>query len=76
MAQDVTTATVRLVGTQAIYTTNILDRLVRDFAAGPVMLDAAGRLSLGLELQGFVAPSSETQDHPGSGRATAPGDVV
>ena len=62
MAQDVTAAMVRLVGTQAIYATSILDRLVRDaitinqhVAAGPVMLDAAGRLSLGLELQGFVA---------------------
>jgi indole-3-acetate monooxygenase len=62
MAQDVTTAMVRLVGTQAIYATSILDRLVRDaitinqhIAAGPVMVDAAGRLSLGVELQGFVA---------------------
>ena len=62
MAQDVTAATVRLVGTQAIYATSILDRLLRDaitinqhVAAGPLMLDAAGRLSLGLELQGFVA---------------------
>jgi alkylation response protein AidB-like acyl-CoA dehydrogenase len=62
MAQEVTTAMVRLVGTQAIYATSILDRLVRDaitinqhVAAGPVMVDAAGRLSLGLELQGFVA---------------------
>ena len=62
MAQDVTAAMVRLVGTQAIYSTSILDRLVRDaitinqhVAAGPVMLDAAGRLALGLELQGFVA---------------------
>lgn len=62
MAQEVTVAMVRVVGTQAIYATSILDRLVRDaitinqhVAAGPVMLDAAGRLSLGLELQGFVA---------------------
>ena len=62
MAQDVTTAMVRLVGTQAIYSTSILDRLLRDaitinqhVAAGPLMLDAAGRLALGLELQGFVA---------------------
>ncbi len=62
MAQDVTAAMVRLVGTQAIYSTSILDRLVRDaitinqhVAAGPLMLDAAGRLALGLELQGFVA---------------------
>ena len=53
---------VRLVGTQAIYSTSILDRLVRDaitidqhVAAGPLMLDAAGRLVLGLELHGFVA---------------------
>jgi alkylation response protein AidB-like acyl-CoA dehydrogenase len=62
MAQDVTTAMVRLVGTQAIYATSILDRLLRDaitinqhVAAGPTMIDAAGRLSLGLELEGFVA---------------------
>jgi alkylation response protein AidB-like acyl-CoA dehydrogenase len=62
MAQDVTAAMVRLVGTQAIYATSILDRLMRDaitinqhIAAGPVMLDAAGRLSLGLEPEGFVA---------------------
>ena len=62
MAQDVTTAMVRFVGTQAIYSISILDRLVRDaitinqhVAAGPVMLDAAGRLAVGLELRGFVA---------------------
>jgi alkylation response protein AidB-like acyl-CoA dehydrogenase len=62
MAKEVTAAMVRVVGTQAIYATSILDRLVRDaitinqhVAAGPVMLDAAGRLSLGLELQGFLA---------------------
>ncbi len=44
-----------------------LDRLVRDaitinqhVAAGPLMLDAAGRLALGLELQGFVAAIADT----------------
>ncbi len=53
---------VRLVGTDAIYSSCVLDRLLRDaitlnqhLLAGPVMQDAAGRLALGVELPGFMA---------------------
>ena len=82
MAQDVTAAMVRLVGTQAIYSTSILDRLVRDaitinqhVAAGPVMLDAAGRLASASSSKASSPPSSDTTTVPSSmlGRHRLPG---
>ena len=62
MALDVAQAMVRLVGTQAIYSSCVLDRLLRDaitmnqhIVTGAPLVDSAGRLALGIDLEGFAA---------------------
>jgi hypothetical protein len=62
MALDVAQAMVRLVGTQAIYSSCILDRLLRDaitmnqhIVTGAPLVDSAGRLAPGVDLEGFAA---------------------
>jgi alkylation response protein AidB-like acyl-CoA dehydrogenase len=62
VARDVTMRMVQLVGTQAIYSTSVLDRLLRDavtmgqhLVGGPVMAEAAGGLLLGVEPTGLMA---------------------
>jgi alkylation response protein AidB-like acyl-CoA dehydrogenase len=63
VARDVAQAMVQLAGTQAIYATCVLDRLLRDavtinqhVVAGPVMAEAAGQLKLGQQPTGPIAP--------------------
>lgn len=62
MAREVAMQMVALAGTQAIYATSVLDRLLRDaitinqhVVAGPVMQEFAGQLALGLDPQGPLA---------------------
>ena len=62
VARTVALAMVQLAGSQAIYRTSILDRLVRDaitinqhLAAGPGMVEAAGQLKLGQQPSGPLA---------------------
>jgi alkylation response protein AidB-like acyl-CoA dehydrogenase len=61
-AREVTLQAVQLVGTQAIYTSSILDQLLRDavtigqhVVAGPMSLELAGALLLGIEPTGPLA---------------------
>ncbi len=53
---------VQLAGTQAIYSTSVLDRLLRDaitvgqhVVGGPVMTEMAGGLAMGIEPTGMMA---------------------
>lgn len=62
VARDVALAMVQLAGTQAIYATSVLDRLLRDavtinqhVVAGPIAMEAAGQLSLGQQPTGPTA---------------------
>ena len=62
VARDVAQRMVSLAGTQAIYRTSVLDRLLRDaitlnqhVVAGTMMSEGAGRLALGIEPSGFAA---------------------
>ncbi len=62
VARDVALAMVQLAGTQAIYATSVLDRLLRDavtinqhVVAGPIAMEAAGQLKLGQEPTGPIA---------------------
>ena len=62
VARDVAMTMVQLAGTQAIYTSSVLDRLLRDAVtinqhavAGPVMIEAAGQLKLGQQPTGPLA---------------------
>ncbi|MCU1388874.1 MAG: Acyl-CoA dehydrogenase type 2 domain protein [Ilumatobacteraceae bacterium] len=62
MAREVAVQMVQLAGTQAIYATSVLDRLVRDaitidqhVVAGPAMHEAAGALALGIQPSGPFA---------------------
>ena len=61
-AREVTLRMVQLAGTQAIYSTSVLDRLLRDavtmgqhVVAGPLLAEAAGGLVLGAEPTGMLA---------------------
>ena len=61
-ARDVAMQMVQLAGTQAIYSTSVLDRLLRDaitigqhVVAGPVMVEMAGGLAMGIEPTGMMA---------------------
>ncbi len=62
MAREVTMKMVQLAGTQAIYATSVLDRLLRDaitmgqhVVAGPAVNEMAGGLALGVEPTGMMA---------------------
>ena len=62
VARDVAQRMVSLAGTQAIYRTSVLDRLLRDaitlnqhVVAGTMMSEGAGGLALGIEPSGFAA---------------------
>ncbi len=62
MAREVALQMVQLAGTQAIYSTSVLDRLLRDaitinthVVAGPMMNEAAGALVLGIQPTGPIA---------------------
>lgn len=62
MAKDVAIDMVQLAGTQAIYSTSVLDRLVRDaitmsqhVVAGPVIKEMAGGLAMGIAPAGLLA---------------------
>ena len=63
MAREVTLQMVQLAGTQAIFTTSVLDQLVRDaitiaqhIVAGPTMIETAGAMTLGIQPAGPLAP--------------------
>ena len=62
VARDVALAMVQLAGTQAIYATSVLDRLLRDavtinqhVVVGPMMMEVAGQLKLGQQPTGPIA---------------------
>ena len=76
VARTVALAMVQLAGSQAIYRTSILDRLVRDaitinqhLAAGPGMVEAAGQLKLGQQPSGPLAACCSSS--PDQASATA-----
>ena len=61
-ARAVAMQRVQLAGTQAIYSTSVLDRLLRDaitigqhVVAGPAMVEIAGGLAMGIEPTGMMA---------------------